>query len=179
MRADHLLETLRATAAPLAEVHVTRNPGVYAWFHPAALPSLSNQGADPVYVGITSNLAQREFDTHFRSGQTGFSTLRRSLGALLKDELSLSPQPRGAGSSDSNYRCYRFDEAGEARLTAWMHEHLWVGAHKWPEPAAIEKELIGLAQPPLNLTGWRNPYAAAIKALRKACVEEARRGHPR
>jgi hypothetical protein len=36
-----------------------------------------------------------------------------------------------------------------------------------------------LAQPSLNLTGWSNPHAAEIKALRKACVDEARRNHPR
>lgn len=181
MTADDLLEALRATAAPLAEVAAPHEPGVYAWFLdcPSALPGLPNQGADPVYVGLSSDLAQREFDTHFRSGQSGFSTLRRSLGALLKDELGLSAQPRGTGSSESNYRCYRFDDAGEDRLTGWMHDHLRVGAHAWSQPAAIEKELIALAQPPLNLTGWPNPRAAEIKALRKACVQEARRDHRR
>lgn len=44
---------------------------------------------------------------------------------------------------------------------------------------AVEKERIGLAQPSLNLTGWSNPHAAETKALRKACVDEARRNHPR
>jgi hypothetical protein len=181
VRAGDLLDALRASAAPLTEVDAPRKAGVYACFldHPSALPSLPDQGADPLYVGVSSDLAEREFDTHFRSGQSGFSTLRRSLGALLRNELRLRAQPRGTGGSDSNYRCYRFDDVGEDRLTAWMREHLQVGVQEWAEPVAIEKDLIELAQPSLNLIGWPNPHAAEIKALRKGCVEEARRDHLR
>jgi hypothetical protein len=39
----------------------------------------------------------------------------------------------------------------------------------------VEAELIALAQPPLNLTGWPNPHAKELKALRKLCADEARR----
>jgi hypothetical protein len=127
-----------------------------------------------LYLGLSSNLVQREFDTHFRAGQSGFSTLRRSLGALLKEELALTAIPRGTGASDTNYRNYRFADQGEQRLSQWMTTHLRVGVHAISDPAEIERELISLACPPLNLTGWANPAAADIKALRKACVEEAR-----
>jgi hypothetical protein len=154
---------------------------VYAWFldDRSALPTLPDQGRDPIYVGISSNLSQRGDETHFRSGESGFSTLRRSLGALLKDELRLSAQPRGTGSSPQNYRCYRFDDAGEERLTAWMRSHLRVGIAAVDDPEAVETELILLGQPPLNLTKWANPHRAEIKALRKACVDEASRRFPR
>jgi hypothetical protein len=181
MDAAGFLDRLRSTAVPIDAVQAPTKPGVYAWFldEPTALPTLPNQGADPIYVGMSSNLAQRGDENHFRNGGSGFSTLRRSLGPLLKQRLDLRAQPRGRGAGDQNYRCYRFDDAGEDRLTKWMHRHLRVAVAAHPEPDDIERELIACAQPPLNLTRWSNPHAVEINALRKACVEEARHDHPR
>ncbi len=149
---------------------------MYAWFldDPTATPSLPNQGADPVYVGISADLARRGDEDHFRTGGSGFSTLRRSLGALLKDELGLTAEPRSRGPSEQNYRCYRFDDRGEQRLTDWMRQHLRVAVTEHRDPEQIEVELIALARPPLNLTGWPNPYARELKTLRKRCADEAR-----
>jgi hypothetical protein len=101
--------------------------------------------------------------------------VRRSVGALLKDELLLAARPRGTGTSKTNYTNYRFDEEGERRLTDWMREHLRVAAYAIANVPKVESELIGLACPPLNLTGWDNPDRAEIKRLRKQCAEEARR----
>ena len=78
-----------------------------------------------------------------------------------------------------NYRCYEFDKGGEERVTAWMQEHLRVAVAAHPDPKAIEGQLIAEGEPPLNLTGWPNPYASEIKQLRKLCADEARRDHPR
>jgi hypothetical protein len=176
MNADQLLAHLRNSAAPAEQVHAPAVPGVYAWFldDPTAIPSLPNQGANPVYVGTSGDLARRGDEDHFRTGGSGFSTLRRSLGALLKDHLKLTAQPRTPGPSEQNYRCYRFDDAGEQRLTDWMRQHLRVAVTPLPSPNQIERELIALAQPPLNLTGWRNPHAKELKALRKQCADQAR-----
>jgi hypothetical protein len=181
MTASALLDRLRETATPIDRVRAPTVAGVYAWFldEPSALPTLPDQGRDPIYVGMSSNLSERGDETHFRSGESGFSTLRRSLGAVLKDELRLSPEPRGTGSSRQNYRCYRFDDAGEERITAWMRSHLRVGIAAVDSPETVETDLILLAQPPLNLTKWANPYRAEIKALRKACADEALRNFPR
>ncbi|MDQ3678208.1 MAG: hypothetical protein M3401_15665 [Actinomycetota bacterium] len=60
-----------------------------------------------------------------------------------------------------------------------MHEHLRVAVEPVAEPDALERELIARACPPLNLKGWLNPEATTIRALRKACADEARRDHPR
>jgi hypothetical protein len=176
-----LLAHLRDTAAPAQDVRAPASPGVYAWFldDPGAIVALPDQIADPIYVGISDNLARRGDENHFRTGGSGFSTLRRSIGALLKDELTLSAQPRSPGVSEQNYRCYRFDDLGEQRLTDWMRVHLRVGVARHPDPARVEPELIALARPPLNLTGWRNPFAPELKALRKRCADEARRACPR
>ena len=140
---------------------------------------MRSTGGGPVYIGLSSNLAEREFDTHFVAGKTGFSTLRRSVGAILKEQLGLQARPRGTGASKTNYTNYRFDDTGEQQLSAWMHEHLRVAVEPMDDLNGVEADLIALAFPPLNLTNWPNPHAATIRALRKACVEEARRSHPR
>jgi len=142
---------------------------------PAALPIVPNQGRTPLYVGMTSNLRARGDETHFSDGGSGFSTLRRSLGALLKENLDLKARPRGTGASKQNFRCYCFDEGGETRLTAWMREHLRIAVAEHPDPDGIETELIRLARPPLNLNKWPNPHRAEIMALR----HRGRAHHPR
>jgi hypothetical protein len=101
--------------------------------------------------------------------------VRRSLGALLRDELSLKPRPRGTGTSKTNYTNYRFDEEGERRLTDWMREHLRVAVFVSSSPPEVEAELIAVAHPPLNLTGWPNSERAEIKRARKQCADAARR----
>jgi hypothetical protein len=175
-----VLRSLTDKAAAFDQLDAPSEPGVYAYFLAGGeLPGVSNPGGSSVYVGLSSNLAQREFDTHFAEGQTGFSTLRRSIGAILKEQLGLLARPRGTGASDTNFRNYRFDDDGERRLSVWMRDNLRVSVHAVVEPKAVEDELIALARPPLNLRGWANPEAIHIKALRKACVDEARRDHPR
>jgi hypothetical protein len=179
--ADQLLDQLRGAAVRIHEVSAPNRSGVYAWFldNDDVLAMLHLQHGEPLYVGMSPNLAQRSDETHFQSGQTGFSTLRRSLGALLKEDLCLKARPRGNGPSEQNYRCYRFDDSGEERLTHWMRRHLLVAVAPQSDPERVETELIALCQPPFNLTKWASPHAREIKALRKACVEEARRDHPR
>ena len=181
MDPEGVLRSLRDSRSSLSELETTATPGVYAFFLAAGseLLGIAQPGKAPLYVGTSGNLAQREFDTHFRAGQSGFSTLRRSLGALMRDDLGLKPRPRGTGSSATNFRNYRFDDAGEERLSDWMQENLQVAVHPVEDPAALEKDLIGLACPPLNLKGWANPDAAAIKDARKACVEFAQAAEPR
>ena len=125
MEPEALLRSLRERAALVGQVPAPQAPGVYAWFldTPAALSALPDQHAGAIYVGISNNLARRGDEDHFRTGGSGFTTLRRSLGALLKDELRLRARPRSAGRSEQNHRCYRFDDVGERRLTDWMQRH--------------------------------------------------------
>lgn len=176
MQIEEILDGLKASAVTLDELRAPPEPGVYGFFliEGAGVPGIAQPGGQALYIGTSGNLAQREFDTHFAAGQSGFSTLRRSLGALLIDQLDLKPRPRGTGASETNYRNYRFDDEGEERLSAWMEASLRVGVHAVSEPKAIEKALIGLACPPLNLTNWANPDSPTIKAARAACVEMAR-----
>lgn len=181
MDAEEVLRRLTAGATLLKELEAPAAAGVYAYFlaSGAVLPRISKPGGGPVYVGVSSNLAEREFDTHFAAGKTGFSTLRRSIGAILKEQLSLRAQPRGSDASRTNYTNYRFDDAGEIRLSEWMHAHLRVAVEPVDVPGELEDDLTALTCPPLNLKGWPNPEAATIRELRGACADEARRDHPR
>lgn len=91
---------------------------------------------------------------------------------------SLPVHRRDFISARGEARHDNFDDAGE-RLNDWMRRHLRVAVAPQPKPGNVERELIALAQAPLNLTGWTNPYAADIKARRKSCADQARRDHPR
>jgi hypothetical protein len=176
-----VLADLSASRCGIEDLAVPWTPGVYAIYlrDQSALPHITTGRDGLLYIGLSSNLAQRQFETHFQSGQSGFSTLRRTVGALLIGDLELRPRPRGLGASTTNYRNYRFDDAGEEALSTWMREHVDVAIQPVAEPDRLEHELLALACPPLNLKGWANPDAAAIKAARKACVAAARAAEPR
>jgi len=73
------------------------------------------------YLGKSSNLEARN---HFAHRDSGFSTLRRSLGALIKEELRLQAIPRGPWRSRNDLRYHRFRDKDEQRLTDWMITHL-------------------------------------------------------
>lgn len=169
-----ILHRLREATVPINELDPPETRGVYALFlvDGHALPGLQVQEADPIYIGISSNLARRQIRNHFDSTKTGFSTVRRTLGALLKNELRLTARPRGQGTGQRDFTNYRFDLQGELRLTEWMHRYVHVAVLSGEEFVAVEKELISFARPPLNLT--EGPDSARIKELRQLCAREAR-----
>jgi hypothetical protein len=73
---------------------------------------------------------------HFELHDSGWSSPRRSLGALLKDELELTAIPRSDGSCTD----YRFTEEDEATLTAWMKRNLLMSHVPLGEDKASIKE---------------------------------------
>ncbi len=176
MDSNELLEALRATSGPIGQLKVPSDSGVYAWFlqNGVILPGFTVPSDRLIYVGSSSSLAQRQYETHFNSRQTGFSTIRRTLGALLKEELQLTTRPRGRGKTPQDFYCYRFEPDGEERLTTWMQETIQVGICPTGSYEAVEDELISTALPLLNLKGSANPDAREIKRLRKVCADEAR-----
>ncbi|MEJ1936394.1 GIY-YIG nuclease family protein [Nostoc sp. NIES-2111] len=149
-------------------------PGVYAYALAAPRDLIPSSGERLiVYVGMTAQtLAERCHIDHEHSGR---STLRRSLGALLRDELKLTPQPRAFGPSRSNTTNYRFDPDGEARLTAWMKAYLLYADFPLTRDLhTTERDLIRDLEPPLNLRKWANPHRGVTEALRAACAQDAR-----
>jgi len=175
---EDAVKVLEGSRSDIEGISVPSEPGVYAIFLGdwATLPVTGIPASGLLYIGASNDLAYRDFDTHFASGGTGFSTLRRSIGALLKDDLALTAIPRGKSLIEANYRNYRFKLDGEDRLTRWMEHSLEIGACPLPASTykAVETQLIRQLEPVLCLTGWPNPQAVYIKGLRKLCTEEAR-----
>ena len=149
-------------------------PGVYALFlsDHRALSAVTVGDHDVLYVGMTGRNSKAR--SHFQGRSSG-SSPRRSLGALLKDELQLTAYSRGRGltKKDSTHYCFR--EHGEAALTAWMkryliYSYIVVSTNLWE----VEKRLISRLTPPLNIDDdWDNPDQPLIDRLRKVCREEA------
>lgn len=141
-------------------------------------------GGDVLYVGIAKeSLNSRDIKTHFNSKRTGSSTLRRSIGAILKDDLNLAALPRSEKKTDQDIYCYKFNEDGEKELTNWMKNNLLIGYCvienvDYQKLRDIEEEVIKIMKPSLDLdrrTRHLNIYFPELDRLRKFCQEEARK----
>jgi len=159
-------------------------PGIYAFFFTGKdfpIADYNPQKDEIVYLGKTeSSQASRDEKTHFASGKTGSSTIRRSLGALLKNELSLIPIPRNGKDFDAGRKSFfKFDEPSEEKLTTWMKDNLGLSFYEYDQPPSeidvLETKLITEMKPLLNIDSKNpdNPYAQFIRAARKACANEA------
>ena len=176
MTIEEIAHKLRESRKPISHAEVPSKCGVYGVFlkAPEELKGFSKNTDGLIYIGCSSNLSKREFEQDFNSGETGRSTLRRSIGAIFKEEFGLTAIPRNSGSSENNVRNYKFRPEGEERLTNWMADNLEVGVCPSGNYESIKKELIPLLMPPLSLKWWENPDREKIKALRKKCADEAR-----
>lgn len=172
MTISRVANGLRDSRRSIDLLQAPKAPGVYALYASAAgtIGGFAAGEDGLIYVGVSSDLAAREFEQHFGSDSSGFSTVRRSLGAILKGQLGLTAIPRSPGSQPSSYR---FSDDGELRLTGWMRDNLQVGVCSIGSALAVETELIVLLKPVLNLTKWPNPARREIKRLRKICACEA------
>ncbi len=175
---DDVLTRLSLPRDP-ATLSLPASMGIYAiYLRPGRqLGSVPPNPDGLLYVGRTkSSLLDRDARTHFATGKTSSSTLRRSLGAILKADLDLTAVARGSGGTRKDATHYRFVAAGEDRLTTWMLDSLLMAVAQTEDPVGAEKTAIQAMRPPLNLTGlkpWVNPQAQHIKALRKLCADEA------
>ena len=126
-----------------------------------------------LYIGKLDNLARRN---HFKRKSSGSSTVRRSLGALLKYELKLDAKScSAAGSSVNGNKNYRFEDEGETCLSKWMIKNLKCSIYALKrDEQTMETQLIKEFKPPLNLRGWKNPQKEMIEKLRTVCEEEAK-----
>ncbi|QGV67292.2 GIY-YIG nuclease family protein [Clavibacter nebraskensis] len=143
--------------------------GIYAWWdvgaalaphYPADFPRVD--AVRPLYIGVAQrqSLAARGLKMHLK--RTRVSGLRRSLAALLREELDLSAQviPARGGM-------FGLTAAGDAVLTDWMLRHLRVTWVAHPVPKNIERVIVEAEVPPLNYThATRGPYATHMRALR-------------
>jgi hypothetical protein len=129
-----------------------------------------------LYLGkAEDSLLSRLAATHFATGETGRSTIRRTLAALLE----LSPIPRKSGVREPSRRQlmtmsanYSLVESDDLRLTHWMEESLEVRAievHREPLKD-FERAVGAVLKPPLDQERppmWTpNPWRIQVGAAR-------------
>lgn len=103
-----------------------------------------------IYVGKSSkSLRLRDYKQHFK-GTAGVSTLRKSIGCLLGLQLI----PRDINSPQNGKTT--FSEYDEEVLTGWMLSNLLLLYCDNNDYLAVEKELIRIYNPPLNIQSNSN-----------------------
>ncbi|MFJ4439744.1 GIY-YIG nuclease family protein [Streptomyces sp. NPDC088923] len=180
--ADALATGPRLTPAEASDA-VPHAPGLYAVYGDAsACAHLATGTPDrPLYVGKAEHsLAARDVRTHFATGRTGSSTLRRTLAALLRDHLALHAIPRNPARPDGS-ASFALEPGGDARLTEWMRARLCLAV--WPGPEGvtlneIETAVLTRLRPPLNLSKMGPSADPRLKAARSALSAEARAWRP-
>ena len=147
---------------------IPAKPGVYGCWFDVAPPLVDASGCETrdgrylLYVGTSGNLARR-MGNHFVGTAEG-STLRKSLGCLLADELGIRLWRQG--------RSLTFAD-GEAVLSDWMRRHVSIAWVSIDNRFALETDLIGTADLPLNLEGNEtHPFYPILRAIR---LEASRR----
>ncbi|ORV83682.1 GIY-YIG nuclease family protein [Mycolicibacterium iranicum] len=106
---------------------------------------------------------------HFGAGNASAdgSTLRKSLGVLLGDELGFALRRIGSGKRQTF-------AGGEAILTQWMAENVAVSWVLHPEPWYLEAKLISALDLPLNIqNNDHNAFASTLKKRRKDAAVKA------
>ena len=115
----------------------------------------------------SQNLRQRI--TYHYSGNAEGSTLRKTLGVLLADELGIELRRVGSGKRRT------FGRRGEMALSNWMAENALVSWVVHPQPWVLERELIRILDVPLNLQDNKhNPFHAVLTRLRAEAGRNAR-----
>jgi hypothetical protein len=163
---------------------VPEQPGAYGWWFrtiPGAIDvSACTQRDDMtlLYVGISptpppkngkppvSQDLRKRIRYHFGGSDATAegSTLRKSLGVLLADEIGTELRRVGAGER-------RTFAGGEAALNQWMAEHTAVSWIVRPEPWHVEDDLVGALTLPLNPRSAA--FAPEVRALRRAAMAKA------
>ena len=174
-------------AKPFSQIEsFSSQPGIYAVFFfgtqfPLKEATEYIKIRPIIYLGKTEiSSHDRDSKQHFASGQTGRSTLRRSLGAILREQLNLHPVPRGTSeNSERRFRNYKFDPEGEVRLTEWMKANLGLSFYPMERDLeqikVLEKALIDQVVPVLNLKdNYSNIFYSLVENARNICVQLAK-----
>jgi hypothetical protein len=160
--------------------HCPDEPGLYAVYGARETwvqLGLERRADDtPLYVGkAEDSLVRRDLSTHFSTGKTGSSTLRRTFAALLRDTLGLRAVPRNV-KTPAYFANYALERSDDQRLSDWMSEHLTIAF--WPAPAScvlddVETHVLATIQPPLNLAKIARP-SIALRRARARMADDAR-----
>jgi hypothetical protein len=164
---------------------VPAQDGVYGWWFRELPPLVDAQdccqrdGLTLLYAGISPNRPPqngrppsrqnlRERINYHYTGNAEGSTLRKTLGCLLADELGIRLRRVGSGMRMT------FVE-GEQALSAWMARNAYVSWVVRDGPWQLEDELIATLDLPLNLQGnAHNRFHPLLTQARARCVSRAR-----
>lgn len=146
---------------------VPNDPGVYAWwFDTSPCDSVPLEGVKAIdgkmllYVGKAGTSLRIRLNQHF-GNRAGSSTVRRTLGAFLFEELILSNENAGTKSKVS------FRIEGEKRLTEWIIQHAVVSWIVCNNPKQIESLIVKQCILPLNIQESKSQGALITKEKRK------------
>jgi|ERR1017187_2687569 hypothetical protein len=153
-------------------------PGIYAlFFYGKSFPleNYRHSANEILYIGKTlKSQKSRDADTHFKTGKTGSSTLRKTFGSILHQKLKLVPIPRSQSDIEKRrYSHFKFENKSEEKLTNWMIANLGLSFYPYPKSAKeiddLETSLINELAPILNIDrkNTSNPYYSHIRVLRK------------
>ena len=85
-----IIKSINSTKKSVKDLNnLPEEQGIYAFYinNTTDLKKFGKPGQS-IYVGMSEkNLNSRDTKMHLKSGQTGWSTLRRSIGAILKIKL--------------------------------------------------------------------------------------------
>ncbi|ASO04599.1 GIY-YIG nuclease family protein [Arenibacter algicola] len=181
-----VVDSILKSIIPVSEIeYLPEKQGIYAYFLGSTkdLEEFGKDG-DPIYVGLAEkSLHGRDTMSHLVSGKTGWSSLRRSLGAILKVKLNLIAVKRDKNSIKLRPDKYKFTEEGELRLTEWMIVNLkfgfWVNDNPFgkKELRILEEKVILKLMPKLDLdrsTREKNLLANLLDYYRAICREEVK-----
>ena len=159
-------------------------PGIYAFFYigndfPLLGDSVSKHQI--IYIGKTEySQEKRDAKTHFTSGKTGSSTVRKSIGSILCSQENLKPIPRNNSDyKKGRFSHFKFDNASEIKITEWMENNLALSFYEYPktkqEIEDLETEIIKDLVPVLNISkNSNNAFKETLQQLRKNCAAIAR-----
>jgi len=109
------------------QIAIPDHPGIY-FIRLSEKSNLSCFGTpfSLLYIGkAEDSLKDRLVNQHFITGKTGSSSLRKTLGAVLKEKLSLHAMPRSeTEKSNRRFSNYSFIKQDDTKLTEWMNTNL-------------------------------------------------------
>lgn len=160
-------------------------PGIYAiYFLGDRFPHFSEIKKNQIiYIGKTeSNQEKRDAKTHFATGKTGSSTVRKSIGSILNSSITLNPIPRNEIDFEKRrFSHFKFDSISEEKITEWMKSNLGLAFFEYPKSKIeidnLETELINYVCPILNISkNIKNKYRLEISSLRANLAKKAHSG---
>jgi len=164
---------------------VPSTAGVYGWWFKALPTTMTTTScatfgeAILLYTGISPKkppmngtapsrqTLRSRIRTHYAGNAAG-STLRRTLGVLLADNIGVELRRVGGGD-----RMTFVD--GERKLSEWMAENAFVAWIEVPEPWVLEAHLIASVDVPLNLdSNAHNAFHTELSRARAVALRRAR-----